>query len=409
MQPNYGRIARAISVTIAAQLLASANATPTPLMTPRVINADDSGWDMYKPFVALLDQRGEVYCSGAVIEDNFILTAAHCLVDRAPLIARFNDESPDMDIGDATYIFPPQYTDGDVNYDVGLIETKRRIPDSAGRGRIQAYRPETGERVFAFGVGDTVEDETDWASLGVDPRGFGDFIDWVGGAVGDAVEWVGSAIGDAAAWVDDAINNDDEYDSNEYSSNEYESSEYSEYSSNDYESSEYSEYSSNDYDSSEYSEYSDYNEYDDGLLNGNVFVSSDEPRVAIMEYRRDDDCALLDGEEYPGLICTTSTSSNTCNGDSGGPVVTRDGHIVGLTSVGSAGCDKHPDTEFYESIATDLTWDNISIFIRRFAGGRPFGWIPDGVDVDGGDAPTSGAGTYVLFGYFIVSGLLVLA
>lgn len=379
-------------------------------MTPRVINMADFGWEMYKPFVALLDQTGEVYCSGSVIEDHFILTAAHCLTDRVPLMARFNDDSPDMDLGAATYIVPPQYVEGDVNYDVGLIETKRKIPDSAGRGRIQVTRPDLGERVFAFGVGDTVEDVTDWESFGVDPRGFGDFIDWVGDAIGDAVEWVGDAVGDAVEWVDDAINGDDEYASYEsYESNDsnvsYESYEYSEYSEYD-DSNEYSEYS----DSNEYSEYSEYSEYDDGLLDGNTIITSDEPRVAIMEYRRDDDCALMDGEEYPGLMCTTSDVSNTCNGDSGGPVVTRDGHIIGLTSVGSAGCDKYPGSGVYESIATDLSWENINIFIRRFAGDRPFGWIPDEVDVDyddGGDAPTSGAGTYALFGYLMASGLLV--
>ena len=403
---KHGRFARTIMMMIAAQLLAiRSNANHTSLMKPRVINADDSGWEMYKPFVALLDQNGEVYCSGAVIEDKFILTAAHCLVDHVPLVARFNDESPDMNLRDATYIFPPQYVDGDVNYDVGLIETKRKIPDSAGRGRIQTNRPDAGERVFAFGVGDTVEDETDWEYFGVNPRGFGDFFEWVGDAITDAVDWVG-----------DVFTGGGDYESNEsthYESNEsthYESNEYSEYESNEsthYESNEYSEYESTDYESTDYS--NEYSEYDDGLLDGNVFVSSDEPRVAIMEYRRDDDCVMMDVDDYPGLMCTVSASSNTCNGDSGGPVVTRDGHIIGLTSVGSAGCDRHPDSEFYESIATDLTWENINLFIRRFAGARPFGWVPDDVDVDGSDTPTSGAGTYALFGYLTTAGLLVFA
>jgi len=414
---------------IAAQLLAARSNANNSLMRPRVINADDSGWEMYKPFVALLDQNGEVYCSGAVIEDKFILTAAHCLVDRVPLVARFNDESPDMNLSAAMYIVPPQYVDGDVNYDVGLIETKRKIPDSAGRGRIQTNRPDAGERVFAFGVGDTVEDETDWESFGVNPRGFGDFFEWVGDAVTDAVDWVGDAVTDTVDWVTDAVTGD--YESNEstdYESNEsthYESNEYSDYESNEsthYESNEYSDYESNeysDYESNEYSEYesnesthyesNEYSEYDDGLLDGNVFVSSDEPRVAIMEYRRDDECMMMESVEYTGLMCTLSTSSNTCNGDSGGPVVTRDGHIVGLTSVGSAGCDRHPDSEFYESIATDLSWANVNIFIRRFAGARPFGWVPDDVDVEGSDTPTSGAGTYALFGYLTTAGLLVFA
>ena len=404
MMLKHGRFARTIMMMIAAQLLAArSNANHTSLMKPRVINADDSGWEMYKPFVALLDQNGEVYCSGAVIEDKFILTAAHCLVDRVPLVARFNDESPDMNLSAAMYIVPPQYVDGDDNYDVGLIETERKIPDSAGRGRIQTYRPDAGERVFAFGVGDTVEDDTDWEYFGVNPRGFGDFFEWVGDAITDAVDWVGDVF---TGGGDYESNVSTDYESNE--STDYESNEYSEYESNEsthYESNESTDYESNvsiEYESNEYSE------YDDGLLDGNVVVSSDEPRVAIMEYRRDDDCVMMESVEYVGLMCTVSASSNTCNGDSGGPVVTRDGHIIGLTSVGSAGCDRHPDSEFYESIATDLTWENINTFIRRFAGDRPFGWVPDEVDVDGSDTPTSGAGTYALFGYLTTAGLLVL-
>ena len=405
MMLKHGRFARTIMMMIAAQLLAArSNANHTSLMKPRVINADDSGWEMYKPFVALLDQNGEVYCSGAVIEDKFILTAAHCLVDRVPLVARFNDESPDMNLSAAMYIVPPQYVDGDDNYDVGLIETERKIPDSAGRGRIQTYRPDAGERVFAFGVGDTVEDDTDWEYFGVNPRGFGDFFEWVGDAITDAVDWVGDVF---TGGGDYESNVSTDYESNE--STDYESNEYSEYESNEsthYESNESTDYESNvsiEYESNEYSE------YDDGLLDGNVVVSSDEPRVAIMEYRRDDDCVMMESVEYVGLMCTVSASSNTCNGDSGGPVVTRDGHIIGLTSVGSAGCDRHPDSDFYESIATDLTWENINTFIRRFAGDRPFGWVPDEVDVDGSDTPTSGAGTYALFGYLTTAGLLVFA
>jgi len=377
-------------------------------MNPRVINAADSGWELYNPFVALLDQNGGVYCSGAVIEDRFIITAAHCLVDRVPLVARFNDGSPDMDLSEATYISPPQYVEGDVNYDVGLIETKNKIPESAGRGRIQTFRPEAGERVFAFGVGDTVEDETDWESFGVNPRGFGDFFEWIGDSITDAVEWVADAISgdsveyeyDSTGYIYSEYESNDSNDYNEYDSNEYS---YSEYDSNEYS---YSEYESNEY---SYSEYNEYSEYDDGLLDGNVVMTSDEPRVAIMEYRRDAECVMMDAIEFPGLMCTTSSSSNTCNGDSGGPVVTRDGYIIGLTSVGSAGCDRHPDSQFYESIATDLTWENLNIFIRRFAGDRPFGWVPDDVEVDGGGPATSGAETYALFGYLTMAGLLVFA
>jgi hypothetical protein len=329
---------------------------------PRIINAQGEGWYLYKPFVSLLDRTGETYCSGVVIGDHEILTAAHCLQDLVPLVARFNDDAPDMDLDPSMYNVNPGYVSGeevDWNYDTGVIVTSKKIPKSAGRGRIIDTPAEYDTTVFAFGVGDTVEDATEWWKITEmsSDRSFGDFVDWVVDGVSDAVDWVGDAVGDTVDWVGDTIFGDDEY-SGEYDG-EYSGEYVGEYSG------EYDGEYSGEYDG-EYS--GEYDEYDDLIEGENTILTSDVPRVASMVFARDTSCIFLsDGGTYPGLICTWSDSQNTCNGDSGGPVVTPDGYVIGLTSLGSPGCDKFPEG-LYESIATDLTWSGNRDFIERIAG-----------------------------------------
>jgi len=95
-------------LNIVTMVRTSSGASDAPIVKhPRIINAQGEGWYLYKPFVSLLDRTGETYCSGVVIGDHEILTAAHCLEDLVPLVARFNDDAPDMDLDPGMYNVNP--------------------------------------------------------------------------------------------------------------------------------------------------------------------------------------------------------------------------------------------------------------------------------------------------------------
>lgn len=405
----------ASACVVASELLAGSSAGPLASAGKftKVINAEAIGWNWYKPFVALYTENDETHCSGVVIGDHAILTAAHCIEVNAPLVARFNDDKPDMKLKPNMYHINPGYfvneTQWNFNHDVGLIITKKKIPKSAGRALIIDREMVPGETVYAFGVGDIVEDETDWEKLTgtKSTKSFGDFIDWVGDAVGDAVDAVG-----------DAVFGDDEYEYVSYEP-EYEPA-YDEQAENPYEEIVY------EYDLGDMGEYEEYEEYEDFLVNGNELVTSELPRVAVMRYEQDTSCALFEGITEEGLMCTVSETQNTCNGDSGGPVVTPDGFVVGLTSLGSPGCDQYPSGQ-YESVIVDLNfWDNKN-FIKTVAGGDAYvSNDPDPVDLDNSksdddfryteDEPdsypevpvsVSGSQTFAWAGYALAAGLLV--
>ncbi len=332
----------------------------------KVINTESMGWDIYKPFVALVDAYGSMYCSGSVIGDYAILTAGHCLIDDTPLVARFNDDSADMPLTSSMYHVHDRFYDGDFNHDVGVIVTKKKIPSSAGRGRVVEGKLAVGDTVFAFGVGDMIEDVTEWDKLtGMIPgysRGFGDFFDWVVDGVADFADGVVDVVSDAADWVGDVVFGDDAayesydvwYDYDNGGTAAYDGDYHEEYHG-DY--GNYGEYSFTGYDYM----------YDDLIAGENEVAMSDVPRVAVMTYTTDDGCFLSEGQESTGLLCTVSETQNTCNGDSGGPVVDRYGYIVGLTSLGSPGCDRSPNG-VYESFAVDVSWSGNSEFIRGLAG-----------------------------------------
>jgi len=286
---------------------------------PRIINAEAISWTLYQPFVALLTEDDNTHCSGAVIGDYEILTAGHCLVSGQPLIARFNDESKDMKLSPSMYRVHDKFLRGDVNHDVGVIITKKKIPNSAGRGRIDGSFLSLGDPLIAVGVGDIVEDETEWEKLNAlgpilqSNRNFGDFVDWIVDGANNVVDGVSELI----------FGDDYEYD---YAY-----------------------------------------EYDDFISGDNEVVMSGVPRAAVMQFAPDESCFLSSGKETAGLLCTVSETQNTCNGDSGGPVVTLDGYIVGLTTIGSPGCDKSPNG-LYESFAVDVDWKGNRDFILGVAG-----------------------------------------
>ena len=322
MKSSIRSILLIASSIVASSVVRGTNETQPTTHTrhPRIINAEAISWTLYQPFVALLTEDDNTHCSGAVIGDYEILTAGHCLVNGQPLIARFNDESKDMKLSPSMYRVHDKFLSGDVNHDVGVIITKKKIPKSAGRGRIDGSFLSLGDPLVAVGVGDIVEDETEWDKLNAlgpilqSNRNFGDFVDWIVDGANNVVNGVSELI----------FGDDYEYD--------YE------------------------YD------------YDDDFISGdNDVVMSGVPRAAVMQYATDESCFLSSGEESPGLLCTVSETQNTCNGDSGGPVVTLDGYIVGLTTIGSPGCDKSPNGT-YETFAVDVWWEGNRDFILSVAG-----------------------------------------
>jgi trypsin len=62
-------------------------------------------------------------------------------------------------------------------------------------------------------------------------------------------------------------------------------------------------------------------------------------------------CERTYGNLYEGNVCTFTQGKSTCIGDSGGPIVTQNGVVFGLTSFGlQVGCDQGP------TVFTRVSW-----------------------------------------------------
>ncbi|XP_063586409.1 venom protease-like [Penaeus indicus] len=91
------------------------------------------------PWMALLGDRDAAgvidwFCAGILINEQWLLTAAHCLARRANVIrlgehdySTPNDGANPEDFGFAATIPYPQYSEPELHHDIGLIRLNRRV------------------------------------------------------------------------------------------------------------------------------------------------------------------------------------------------------------------------------------------------------------------------------------------
>lgn len=64
---------------------------------PRLYSTDSKLPKKYSPIVRLVDNKGDFFCSGFVADDNYVITAAHCVYDAKTVMV--NERTPATVIG----------------------------------------------------------------------------------------------------------------------------------------------------------------------------------------------------------------------------------------------------------------------------------------------------------------------
>lgn len=115
-----------------------------------------------------VSQTQSVVCGGAIITDNFILTAAHCVV-RNPVyrigVGSINLQSPTIRVESTTSRYHPSYNPSNLNNDIGLIELPIRLTWTNSIQPVQLpTRSQQGnsfefERTYVSGFGKTTDND----------------------------------------------------------------------------------------------------------------------------------------------------------------------------------------------------------------------------------------------------------
>ncbi|XP_049321782.1 mast cell protease 1A-like [Astyanax mexicanus] len=87
-----------------------------------------------RPYMAFV--HGQIICGGFLVSEQYVMTAAHCWENKSTLTVRLgahdlldtNDGSVSMAV--ETYIQQPQYTDGQLDYDIMLLKLRGTVKKS---------------------------------------------------------------------------------------------------------------------------------------------------------------------------------------------------------------------------------------------------------------------------------------
>jgi secreted trypsin-like serine protease len=126
----------------------------------RIPTADE---DIRKTTVGLLDVEHGALCTGTIIAEQLVLTAAHCVQDAAKLVVFFgpNIENPKPATIATNIAISAGYGDRDTNSsdlgDVALVQLKNKIPKTHKIAPLvpQNYIPRKGDELVIVGFGAT--------------------------------------------------------------------------------------------------------------------------------------------------------------------------------------------------------------------------------------------------------------
>ncbi|GAA4856883.1 serine protease [Saccharopolyspora cebuensis] len=151
---------RAAIVGAAAALLLGATAT-----TGAAQAADDpgalivGGHDATEQYdwMASLQQSGQHSCGGSLIDERWVLTAAHCVDGADPAALGLRIGSPDhttggTEAGVATVVVHPDYATGAPSGDIALLELDRAVPNEPIELAETSGEPGTASRIIGWGL-----------------------------------------------------------------------------------------------------------------------------------------------------------------------------------------------------------------------------------------------------------------
>jgi secreted trypsin-like serine protease len=128
------------------------------LQCPVVSGEPDS---IHAAVVALVDDRGAVQCTGTIVDERHVLTAAHCIVDGAPALrARIDAADSSTSVIVSASTLHPQFAVGPLgssySNDVAILELSE--PVSVQPLALTRIAPFAGQLVAIVGYGRTAVD-----------------------------------------------------------------------------------------------------------------------------------------------------------------------------------------------------------------------------------------------------------
>ena len=161
--PTIGAVTKSVRLCVALSLAGLLLPTPASLasVAPRVVGGTNASGSMFRAVVQI-QTTGNQLCTGTLISDQWVLTAGHCIADRATIAGGATSQNQLRSLGGATGIRHPDYLDANnmVRMDVGLYRLDSRttlgsnVPALASVSESWAWAP--GAPVTLAGWGRTV-------------------------------------------------------------------------------------------------------------------------------------------------------------------------------------------------------------------------------------------------------------